>query len=326
MLAEGYIKLYRSTRQSNTWAELSSVQRDLMICLLMMTCFKHVEVEVDGKSVILNSGQVFTSLPQIQNEMAKGTTTKQIRIGLDKLKKLGFLNWENYYNGRIITIKNWNRYQSDDEFDRLNIGRGADQKAGKGADLRADHKKRETLENASLKPVDNSKGADLRADQKAGKGAGKEESSSIYIIYINQARVRKYIPSVTKSQVEDLKKYAKKFNITESEFYRHLECVKSKGSSISSPVGWIISSFKNQCAFTSVDVDEQAPKVPLAAALQARISPLERYETETESMKRRLDVAMARGGFDSIRGLNDGEIKRIYDEEVRDGDGSIEKN
>lgn len=110
-MSEGWIKLHRKLLRSAMWKQLTSVQRDLMINLLLLASHKHNQWEWNGQIFRVQPGQFITSLEKLREKMGKNTSIKQVRTALQKLKKWEFVAEETASTGRLITIINWETYQ-----------------------------------------------------------------------------------------------------------------------------------------------------------------------------------------------------------------------
>ncbi|MCI0499529.1 MAG: hypothetical protein L0Y36_07595 [Planctomycetales bacterium] len=71
--------------------------------------------EWQGKPYICRPGQMITSLKNIQEKTGKHITLFQIRHALKRFESMGFLVCKSSKTGRLITLCNWNTYQSGDE-------------------------------------------------------------------------------------------------------------------------------------------------------------------------------------------------------------------
>lgn len=74
------------------------------------------------------AGQFITSLPKLSEET--GLSIKQVRTALKHLKGSGEVADEGQANFRIITVKNWDRYQQKG---RLSVSQTADEGQAKGS-------------------------------------------------------------------------------------------------------------------------------------------------------------------------------------------------
>lgn len=111
-MQDGWIKLYRRIHHSRMYKSLTSVQRDVMIQCLILASHEESEWEWGAKTYRCQPGQFITSLESLRACCARGTTVKQVRGGIAKLKKWGFLAEETAKTGRLITIINWGTYQA----------------------------------------------------------------------------------------------------------------------------------------------------------------------------------------------------------------------
>lgn len=109
---EGWIKLHRKIRKSTMYKKLNSKQRDVLIQLLLMADHQGNEWEYQGQIFRTKPGQFVTSLESIRKECAEDVTIQNIRTCIAKLKKWRFLTNESTKTGRLITLINWDVYQS----------------------------------------------------------------------------------------------------------------------------------------------------------------------------------------------------------------------
>jgi len=110
----GWIKLWRKILDSDMWKHLNSKQRDITITLLLMVAHKGQKVKWGSRIVELKPGQIITSLSEIKNHCAKDVSIQNIRTCLSELEKWQFLTNKSTKKGRLITIVNWELYQSHD--------------------------------------------------------------------------------------------------------------------------------------------------------------------------------------------------------------------
>ena len=114
---EGYILLARATyKKSKTWQSLTPVQKVIMITLLMMANHKDKQWWDGQKFITIKRGQVVTSLNGLKKACGKGISIQNIRTALLNLKKMRFLTWESTNLYRIITIENYDFYQSKENY------------------------------------------------------------------------------------------------------------------------------------------------------------------------------------------------------------------
>lgn len=111
----GWLKLYRVLIQKPIWKQSTPEQKAILITLLCMVNHEEQEWEWQGRKYICKPGQVITSLEKIAKEAGKGITLKNVRTAIDRFQKYGFLANESTNKNRLITITNWELYQSGDD-------------------------------------------------------------------------------------------------------------------------------------------------------------------------------------------------------------------
>ncbi|MAG45111.1 hypothetical protein CL633_04475 [bacterium] len=107
----GYVKLWRKILKSDMYLSLNSKQRDVMIQCLLLANYKKKDWEWKGKIFRAKRGQFITSLASLKKNCARDVSTKNIRTGLEKLKKWQFLASKSTKTGRLITVLKWAKYQ-----------------------------------------------------------------------------------------------------------------------------------------------------------------------------------------------------------------------
>lgn len=91
-----------------------------MINLLLMANHEENTWIFDGKEYNLKPGQMITSLEGIKEKCAKDVSIQNIRTCLLKLEKGGFLTNKSTNKNRLITIENWELYQSNSKNQQAN--------------------------------------------------------------------------------------------------------------------------------------------------------------------------------------------------------------
>lgn len=114
MARPGYLKLWRLILEKPIWKQSTPEQKTILITLLIMADFMPSEWEFEGKRYKTKPGQFVTSLPSIVSECGKGISIQNVRTALKRFEKLGFLTDESTKFNRLITIVNWEVYQSSD--------------------------------------------------------------------------------------------------------------------------------------------------------------------------------------------------------------------
>jgi len=116
----GYLKLWREIASKPIWLNSTPEQKTVLITIMMMVNFKPKQWEWKGEQYTADKGQVVTSLDKIVENCGKGVTVQNVRTALKRFEKLGFLTNESTKTGRLITIGNWEVYQSDEENQQSN--------------------------------------------------------------------------------------------------------------------------------------------------------------------------------------------------------------
>ncbi len=80
----------------------------------MMVNHKESEWEWGGKKFKVMPGQTVTSIDSIMKESGKGISEQNVKTALNKFEKYGFLTSESTNTGRLVTIENWQAYQSNE--------------------------------------------------------------------------------------------------------------------------------------------------------------------------------------------------------------------
>lgn len=107
-----WIKLWRKIQDSQLYKSLNSKQRDVMIQCLLLANHK-VKEWAWGKEIYrCNAGQFITSLENLKSKCARDVSLQSVRTSLLILEKWHFLTNISTKTGRLITIVNWQLYQS----------------------------------------------------------------------------------------------------------------------------------------------------------------------------------------------------------------------
>lgn len=127
----GWLKLYREIIKKPIWKQSTPEQKAILITLLCMVNHEEMEWEWQGKKYICMPGQVITSLDKIAKEAGKGISIQNVRTALLRFEKLGFLTNQSTKESRLITINNWELYQSQEVELTKNLTDGS-QRGNKG--------------------------------------------------------------------------------------------------------------------------------------------------------------------------------------------------
>jgi hypothetical protein len=113
---KGWIRLYRILLDKTIWKNSTPEQKSIFIALLLMVNHTSAQWEWQGKKYDIQPGQTITSLEEIANLAGKGISIQNVRTALKRFEKLGFLTNESTKTGRLITILNWDTYQTSKNY------------------------------------------------------------------------------------------------------------------------------------------------------------------------------------------------------------------
>lgn len=108
---KGFICLWRKTKDDPIWFNSTPEQKVIFITLLFMARWKEQKYDIYGDTITLNPGQFITSYAEIKKLTGKGVSMQNVRTGIDRFEKLGFLTREVTRRGSLVTIVNWRKYQ-----------------------------------------------------------------------------------------------------------------------------------------------------------------------------------------------------------------------
>lgn len=111
----GWIKLYRELLDKVIWKDSSPEQKVILITLLLMANHTESEWEWKGDRFHCSPGQFRTSLESIATACGKGISIQNVRTALKKFERFGFLTNESTKTGRLITLCDWDLYQTPEE-------------------------------------------------------------------------------------------------------------------------------------------------------------------------------------------------------------------
>ena len=109
----GYIKWWRKIEDSAVWQSYYHPQKVLFAQLLKMANYQITRVSIGGEEIELQPGQLWTSQETLMKRAYM--TRQEVRTSLKNLEKLQFLTRKLTKRGSIITINNWDIYQTDNE-------------------------------------------------------------------------------------------------------------------------------------------------------------------------------------------------------------------
>jgi DNA replication protein DnaD len=108
----GWIKLYRCLLDDPIWQCGTNEQKIILVTLLLMANHAEAKWQWNGRPYHCQPGQMVTSLNSIREKCGKRISIKNIRTALLRFEKMGFLANQSATHNRLITICNWEHYQS----------------------------------------------------------------------------------------------------------------------------------------------------------------------------------------------------------------------
>ncbi|WP_461198517.1 hypothetical protein [Enterococcus sp. N249-2] len=116
---QGYVKLYRKVTSSFVWANPNMLK--LWLLCLVKASHKESRFVFNGQEVYVSSGQFVTGRAIIEKEFNGGVPRDQQIVGrtlwrwLKKFEKEEMLSIKSTTKYSVISIKNWDEYQSSDQ-------------------------------------------------------------------------------------------------------------------------------------------------------------------------------------------------------------------
>lgn len=152
MAEGGWLKLYRELIEKPIWKCTTPEQKAILITILCMANHEEKEWIWQGKKYKCKPGQFVTSLKNIAER--SGTSVKNVRTALKNFEEIyDFLANESTNKNRLITITNWELYQS---------------KEGKAASKRASDRQasgKQVATNKNYKNYKNDKKKDIYSSE-----------------------------------------------------------------------------------------------------------------------------------------------------------------
>jgi hypothetical protein len=109
---DGWIKLYRKLLEKPIWKLSTPEQKSILITILCLVNHEGEEWEWKGQKYNCQPGQKITSLQKIASASGKGVSVQNVRTALERFQKLDFLTNESTKESRLVTVLNWELYQS----------------------------------------------------------------------------------------------------------------------------------------------------------------------------------------------------------------------
>jgi len=111
----GWVSLYRELLIKPIWTKSNAKQKTILITLLLMANHEPNEWEWQGVKFKVNSGQFITSLENIAKKAGSDISIRNVRTAIERFRNLDFLTNESTKTGRLISIVNWQSYQSTEK-------------------------------------------------------------------------------------------------------------------------------------------------------------------------------------------------------------------
>ncbi len=110
----GWIKLYRCLLDDPLWQCGTNEQKVILVTLLLMANHAETQWQYNGKPYTCKPGQMITSLRSIQQKCGGHISLQKIRTALQRFEQMGFLNKQTNTHNTLISICNWDVYQSSE--------------------------------------------------------------------------------------------------------------------------------------------------------------------------------------------------------------------
>lgn len=194
MTQQGWVKLHRKILEDELWIDCTPEQKVIMMTLLMLANHDDKSWIWQGKKFSIKAGQLITSIESIRKISGKNISSKNVRSALVKFKKYGFLANESAKTGRLITIANWAKYQSNDE----EVAKQEAKRWQRGGKEVATNKNVKNVENINTRANSTLESDFEKLWKLYPKKIGKKAASAAY----KRAMTRKKNPTTNK-QIQD---------------------------------------------------------------------------------------------------------------------------
>ena len=139
----GYILLARKIKDEPLLRDLTGDQFKVAITCLLNANYTDREWFDGNKMITIKRGQFITSRDKLVKLCGKGLTERKVRTSLSKLQKLQFLTKQAASQHTTITIRNYDKYQNPDNYERPSKRPASDQVAtSKRPQLKKDKKEK----------------------------------------------------------------------------------------------------------------------------------------------------------------------------------------
>lgn len=112
---QGWFRVYRDLFDKPIWLDSTPEQKTVLMTIISMANHQEKQWEWQGQPYKVKPGQFVTSLESITKRCGKGVSIQNVRTALKRFEKYGFLTNESTNKNRLITLVNWEFYQSSEE-------------------------------------------------------------------------------------------------------------------------------------------------------------------------------------------------------------------
>ena len=201
----GWIKIHRELLEKSIWSCSTPEQKTILITLLMMVNYEDREWEWKGKRYVCRAGQVVTSLDSICENAGICISVQNVRTALARFEEYGFLTNESTNRNRLITICNWDKYQSIELETNKQLTDSQ----------QAANKQLTSSQQAANKQLTSSQ--QLLKNNKKDKNNKKEEEEYIYSLYPSKCPIQNRSLGKSSKDKEKISKLLKDYSVEELE-------------------------------------------------------------------------------------------------------------
>ena len=118
MINSGWVKLYRKLMDNPIWLEERFTKGQAWVELIMLSNFESRMVVCDGEKIVIERGQVFTSIVKLSKRWKwdRKTVSKYLVF----LEKEGMIKKESDNKKTVITIINYSNFQGEKVRNKFN--------------------------------------------------------------------------------------------------------------------------------------------------------------------------------------------------------------
>ena len=107
---DGWVKLHRCILDKAIWTTSNPEQKVILVTILCLANHEEKQWHWKGKKFICKPGQFITSSISLASK--SGCSRQNVRTALTKFQNYDFLTYESTKTGILITVVNWDKYQS----------------------------------------------------------------------------------------------------------------------------------------------------------------------------------------------------------------------